>query len=308
MGTALAERLYPKCEVVILDNLRRDAYSEISLSKEANIQFIEGDVTDRDTVEKACTGCQRVVHLAAVAGVTDVCSNPITTIRTSFLGTDNVLKACQANNNCKRIVVASTSEVYGPHADKVCEDQELVSGKLGRERLSYSVGKLAADCLAINLFKKHDLPVCVVRPFNVYGPGQVGEGAVRTFILRAIRSQPLVVHNQGQQVRAWCYIDDMIDGLLKVLFRQEAVGQVYNLGNPSEAYSILELAQIVVDVCGSDSPIEFEERNEPDVEIRIPDIEKAKILLGFDPCVDLKQGVRRTWEWYQKQEAEIERA
>ena len=162
------------------------------------------------------------------------------------------------------------------------------------------MGKLAAEHLGFACHRRYNLPVTVVRPFNVYGPAQVGEGAVHTFVDRALSERPLTLHNGGSQVRAWCYVDDMIAGLLKVLWEEAAVGRIFNLGNPDQAVTIRELAEIVVRLTGSSSRLEERLRPGPDVDVRIPDISRARRLLGFAPTVGLEEGLPRTMEWYRE--------
>jgi nucleoside-diphosphate-sugar epimerase len=142
-----------------------------------------------------------------------------------------------------------------------------------------------------------------VRPFNIYGPMQVGEGAVHHFIVHALRDEPLVVHNDGGQIRAWCYIDDIVAGTLTTLSHDGAVGHAFNIGNPRSTVTIFNLAQEIVRLSGSSSAIEFKEWPFPDVELRIPNIDKARQLLGYQPRVDLAEGLERTIAWYRTREA-----
>jgi nucleoside-diphosphate-sugar epimerase len=139
-----------------------------------------------------------------------------------------------------------------------------------------------------------------VRPFNIYGPGQVGEGAIHRFIVQALRGEDLTIHNDGSQIRAWCYIDDMVEGLLACLERSEAVGQSFNIGNPRSVVTIYNLARQIVRLCESASRIVFVPWESADVELRIPNIDKARRLLGYEPEVDLEEGLLRTIEWYRK--------
>jgi UDP-glucose 4-epimerase len=139
-----------------------------------------------------------------------------------------------------------------------------------------------------------------VRPFNVYGPGQVGEGAIHFFVKRALRGEPLEVHGDGSQIRAWCYVDDMVDGVLLCMVHPEAVGESFNIGNERDVITIYGLANTVVRVLGSRSRIAFVPRPYADVELRIPVVEKAKRLLGFAAKVDLEEGIRRTAEYYRQ--------
>ena len=138
-----------------------------------------------------------------------------------------------------------------------------------------------------------------MRPFNVYGPGQVGEGAIRTFILRALKDQDIEIHGDGNQIRAWCYVDDFIDGLLLAMSHPRAIGESLNIGNSRAVVTVFGLAQTVVRVLGSHSVIRFTNKNYADIELRVPSVRKAKDLIGFEAKVDLEEGIRRTAEFFQ---------
>jgi nucleoside-diphosphate-sugar epimerase len=304
LGSALASRLCGRQEVMILDSLRRNSLRCRGLLGRAGVRLVRGDVTDRECVFTASEGCRRVVHMASVAGVSAVEADPEGTVRTAVVGTASLLEACRKLPGLKRVVILSSSEVYGPRAEDSGEDAVAVPDETAGPRWSYAAGKLAAEQLGFYYRSRFGLPVTVVRPFNVYGPAQMGEGAVHTFVDRALSGEPLQVHNGGRQVRAWCYVDDMITGLLLALREEAAVGRVFNLGNPDQAVTIRELAEMVVRLSGTGSRIEESFRPGPDVEIRRPDISRARRLLGFAPAVGLEEGLRRTVEWYRREAAD----
>jgi UDP-glucose 4-epimerase len=162
------------------------------------------------------------------------------------------------------------------------------------------VSKLAEEHLAYAYFKQMGLPTVSVRPFNVYGPGQVGEGAIRTFVLRALKNEPLEIHGDGTQIRAWCYIDDLVDGVLRALTNPKAVGESFNIGNKRAVTTIYGLANAVIRILDSKSEIRFVRRLSADIELRIPRVEKAKRILGFEAKVDLEEGIRLTAEHYRR--------
>jgi nucleoside-diphosphate-sugar epimerase len=144
------------------------------------------------------------------------------------------------------------------------------------------------------------LRTVTLRPFNVYGPGQIGGGAIRAFIEAALEGRDLVVHGDGAQIRAWCYVDDMVDALLLCLERPEAVGQTFNVGNARSTVTIFDLAQRVKRLTGAPGQIGFQPLHYTDVEIRIPNVDKARELLGFEAGVDLDDGLARTIAWYRQ--------
>jgi nucleoside-diphosphate-sugar epimerase len=253
---------------------------------------------DAAAVREAMDGCDAVVHLASIAGVDTVMRNPVLTMRTSLLGTANVLEAALSAGRLRRVIDLSTSEVFGRYAYNVAEVDATTLGAVGEARWTYAVAKLATEHLAITYHKQHGLPACAVRPFNVFGPRQVGEGAIHHFIVRAIAGEPLAVHNDGGQIRSWCYVDDIVDGLLLALERGEACGHTFNIGNPRATITIYNLAREIVRLAGSQSRVEFVRWDHQDVELRIPNIDKARRLLGFEPRVDLEDGIVRTIAWY----------
>ena len=300
IGSKLAERLVEKNSVVVLDNGRRDSLTGTSSATHRNLTWIRGDVLDVETVRRAMEGANYVVHLAAIAGVDSVLRMPVTTMEVNIIGTINVLQAARECTDLKRFVDFSTSEVFGVYAYKVREGDITSLGAVGEARWTYAVSKLATEHLAHNYFRQHGMPTLSIRPFNIYGPGQVGEGAIHRFIVQALKGDDITIHNDGSQIRAWCYVDDIVDGILATLERPEAVGQAFNIGNPRSVVTIHHLAQQVARLSSSRSRIVHVDFPHPDVELRIPDISKARERLGFEPKVDLEEGLLRTIDWYRR--------
>lgn len=300
IGSSLALRICDDNEVILFDNLHRNALPHTDLLDRENVRLVQGDVMDADAVSEAVAGVDLVVHLASIAGVDTVMANPVRTMEVSLLGTYNVLEACRRTGKVKRFVDFSTSEVFGRYAYKVSEGDATSLGAVGEARWTYAVSKLATEHLAQNYWKQYDLPTVAIRPFNVYGPRQVGQGAVHHFIVRALKGEEITIHNDGAQIRAWCYIDDIVDGLLLALEEPDAVGQCFNIGNPRSTVTIYHLAREILRLSGSKSALQFVKWDFPDVELRIPDIDKARRILGYRPQVDLDEGLVRTIDWYRE--------
>ncbi|HEX6965130.1 MAG TPA: NAD-dependent epimerase/dehydratase family protein [Gemmatimonadaceae bacterium] len=298
IGTALARRLVDDNQVVIFDNCHRNSLKDSGLLAHRNLRMIEGDILDLDALRCAMAGCDAVVHLAAIAGVDTVLKMPVATMKVNILGTYHALEAAVEAERIQRFIDFSTSEVFGTYAYKVREGDVTSLGAVGEARWTYAVSKLATEHLAHNYHRQFALPTVSIRPFNIYGPGQVGEGAIHRFIVQALRGEDITIHNDGSQIRAWCYVDDMVDGIVACLERPEAVGQSFNIGNPRSVVTIYNLARQVVSLSGSPSQIRFVDWDNADVELRIPNIEKARSLLGYEPRVDLDEGLLRTIEWY----------
>ena len=301
IGTTLARELVERNTVVAFDNLHRDALSETGLAEHANFSLVQGDVLDAAAVRDAAAGATHVVHCAAIAGVDSVLESPVRTMRVNVIGTYNVLEAAMATaGTVERFVDFSTSEVFGTHAFRVQEGQVSTIGSVGEARWTYAVSKLAGEHMAHAYHDELGLPTVTVHPFNVFGPGQIGGGAIRAFIETALRGNELVIHGDGSQIRAWCYVTDMVSGVLACLERPEAVGQAFNIGNPRSAVTIYDLAQRIKRLMRYDGETVFQPLHYADVELRIPNVEKARELLGWEPQVELDDGLAKTIAWYRE--------
>jgi UDP-glucose 4-epimerase len=300
IGSHLVERLAGKNRVRVLDTFRRDALRPAGLDRKEGVELVEGDVMDLAAVKKAMDGIDHVIHLASIAGVDTVMKQPALTMRISLLGTANVLDAALEGGRCKRFIDFSTSEVFGRFAYHVTEFDVTTLGAVGEARWTYAVAKLATEHLAMTYHRQHGFPAVSIRPFNIYGPRQVGEGAVHHFIVRAIAGEPLNVHNDGSQIRAWCYVDDIIDAVERVLVDPRAIGHSFNIGNPRSTVTIYNLAREIVRLASSGSRVQHVEWNHPDVELRVPHVGKAKELLDWSAKVDLEEGLLRTIYWYRQ--------
>jgi nucleoside-diphosphate-sugar epimerase len=302
IGTALTRRLLEGTgnRIRIFDILRRNALRETGLDKHPSVELVVGDVCDADALRKAMQGMQYVVHMASIAGVDTVLKHPVLTMEVALQGTMNALRAAVDAGGVRRFLDFSTSEVFGTYAFRVREADVTSLGAVGEARWTYAVSKLATEHLAHNYWKEHQLPTCSIRPFNIYGPGQVGEGAIHAFVVRALKGEPLNVHNEGDQIRSWCYIDDIVDGILLAMTRVEAIGQSFNIGNPRSTITIYQLAHLITRLAQSSSQVVSVKWDFADVELRVPDVQKAGKLLGFRPKIELEEGLARTIEWYRK--------
>lgn len=300
IASTLASRLIEDNEIVAFDNMSRDALQKSGLIGNPRMRLIKGDIRDLDAVRDAIvsTSPTHIIHCAAVAGIETVIKSPVTTLDVNMIGTSNVLNAARQTKNLERLVVFSTSEVFGRQAFLSSEETSAVIGAVGEARWTYAVSKLAAEHMALAYFHEFNLPTTVVRPFNVYGPRQVGEGALSTFIKRAIRDQDLEIHGQGTQIRAWCYVDDMVDAVLTTIHHSAAVGETFNIGNPRAVTTIYGLANTVIRLLNSKSKIRFIAKDYADIELRVPDVQKSLDRLGFAAKVDLEEGIPLTADYY----------
>ncbi len=298
IGTKIVERLVEDNKIVVYDTLQRNSLKNSRFANHPNLSLVEGDVLDQQKVIQSVRGSDIIIHLAAIAGIDTVIKSPTKTMKVNYIGTSNMLEAALRADTTERFIDFSTSEVYGSYAYHMGEDCCTSMGTVGTARWTYAVSKLAAEHLSHSYHVEYGLPVTSIRPFNIFGPGQIGEGAIHNFIKKAIKNEPLTVHGDGDQIRSWCYIDDMVDGILLCLAHEKAIGEIFNIGNPRNTITILNLAEKVIDILNSDSVINHIPKTYVDVELRIPDIQKAKQILNYSPKINLNDGIKRTGEWY----------
>lgn len=284
-------------KIVVYDNFHRDTLSSSDVANHANLSIIKGDVLDLKALTEAMKGADIVIHAAGIAGIDTVIKSPVRTMQVNMIGTANALEAALVNGIKDRFIDFSTSEVFGSMAFKSSESDQTVSGSAGEARWTYAVSKLAGEHLAHAYFKQHHLPVVTVRPFNVYGPGQTGEGAIQIFIKKALKNEDIHIDGDGSQIRAWCFVDDFVDCLIRCVENPKAIGESFNIGNSRAVITILGLAQLVCRVLKSDSKILFDPPLSADIAIRIPSVQKTLEVLDFKAKVDLEEGVLRTAEW-----------
>jgi dTDP-glucose 4,6-dehydratase len=302
IGSKLAEALGNDNEILVYDIFLRDSLKYKKINRK-NFTVIDGDILDFEKLKKTCEDFkpQIAVHLAAIAGVDTVIRNPIRTMDINIVGTMNFLKAIKKYSHLlERVANLSTSEVLGAYSYKSSEKSGTKFAPVGEARWTYSVSKVAGEHLTYSFFKEHNYPVVTIRPFNIYGPGQIGEGAIQIFIKNAVKDKNIEIHGDGDQIRSWCYIDDMMEGIMLCLTNKKAIGEIFNIGNPKGTVTISSLAEKIVALCKTKSKIVYVPKNYVDVELRIPTIEKAERLLGFKPKVDLNDGIVKTFAWYKK--------
>ena len=296
IGSTLVNRLIARNRITVFDNMARDALSRTAAAGHRNLTVTRGDVLDLEGLKRAMAGHDLVIHAAGIAGINTVIIKPVLTMRVNMVGSANVLEAAAQLDACGRVVCFSTSEVFGQHAIGSSESDKAVIGSAGEARWTYAVSKLAEEHLALAYHKEAGLPTVVLRPFNIYGPHQVGEGAIRIFIEQALRDEEIVIYGDGTQIRAWCYVDDMVQGTLLATTLPAAIGESFNIGNIRSVVTIYGLANTVIRVLGSKSTIRFADPISADVQLRIPSVDKAREMLGFAAKVDLEEGISRTAE------------
>ncbi len=285
-------------KIVVYDNFHRDTLSTSEVANHQNLKVVKGDVLDYEFLKESMKGADIVVHAAGIAGIDTVIKDPVKTMRVNMIGTSNALEAARENGVTDRFIDFSTSEIFGSMAYKSSEDDNTVSGSAGEARWVYAVSKLAGEHLAHAYYKQYNLPAVTVRPFNVYGPGQTGEGAMQIFIKKALQNEDIYINGDGSQIRAWCFVDDFVDCLIRCIENPKAIGESFNLGNARAIMTTLGLAQTVCRVLKSDSKILFKPALSADIEMRIPSVTKTEEILGFKARVDLEEAILRTAEYF----------
>lgn len=300
IGTHLAQRLVDRSDVVLLDNFRRNSLASVpELADDSRVQVMDVDILDADSVAKAMIDVDTVIHLAAIAGVSSYYNESLRTLQVNILGTNNVLEQA-GRNGVSTFVHFSTSEVFGPDALWVNEESGYNIGPVSDRRWVYATSKLAGEQLTLRSGEEYGFAATVLRPFNVYGPRQTGEGAISNFCAAAVSGAPLTVYGDGTPIRAWCHVSDMVAAVVAVLDTPAAAGESFNIGNPAETETTLGLARRIRDLAPG-SELEFKQIERAEVRSRVPDITKARTLLGFEPKVDLTTGLTETLAWVREQ-------
>ena len=291
--------------VTVLDDLSTGSAGRLAgRSRRGEVRLVTGSILDQGLVEDVVAGAGTVFHLAAAVGVRRIVADPLGSLRTNLIGTENVLEAC-ARHGC-RVVLASSSEVYGrPPRAPIPESGDRVLGPTTVQRWSYAAAKAVDEHLAF-AHADRGLRISVVRYFNSYGPRLDRGGyasVVAVFVRHALAGDPIPVHGTGRQTRCFTYVSDTVRGTVLAASVPEAQGQVFNIGGVTET-SISELAEMIVAAVGSRSPIQrtpyervYGARFE-DIPRRVPDISRARQALGWEPQVSLEEGLKRTIAWW----------
>jgi UDP-glucose 4-epimerase len=309
IGSHLADRLLREGHAVTaIDDLCTGAIQNIEgLKTRRGFNYIIDSIFNRPLLAELIDDHDAIFHLAASVGVRLIVESPVRTIETNVKGTEIVLEL--ANKKKKRVLIASTSEVYGKSVKvPFGEDDDLVMGATQKGRWSYACSKAIDEFLALAYWKEKKLPVVIVRLFNTVGPRQTGRyGMVLpNFVRAALAGQPLTVFGDGTQSRCFCHVSDTVRVLTQLIEHPQAIGQIFNVGS-GEEITIGDLAALVKTMSGSASPIQhipYEEAYEEgfeDMHRRVPDISKIRNLLSFQPTHDIRQIVQSVIDYFEAQ-------
>jgi len=299
LGSHLCDRFIDEGhEVICMDNLITGDTKNVEHLFELgsdSFRFVKHDVTDFIHVGGEL---DYVLHFASPASPIDYLELPIQTLKVGALGTHKALGLAKAKN--ARLLLASTSEVYGdPEIHPQKEDYWGNVNPIG-PRGVYDEAKRFAEAMTMAYNRYHGVETRIVRIFNTYGPRmRIDDGrALPTFMSQALNGEPLTVYGDGSQTRSFCYVDDLVDGIFRLLMSDES--RPVNIGNPDEI-TIKEFAEEIIELTNSDSPLTFEPLPKDDPQVRQPDITRAREVLGWSPAVDRKDGLNRTLDYFREE-------
>lgn len=308
IGSHIAEELIKRGnKVLVIDDLSTGKRENIShLEGDEKFSFIQGTILNEPLIESLVDECDIIYHLAAAVGVQFIIRNPIKSIETNVLGTEIVLRLAEKNK--KKIIIASSSEIYGKNQKEVfTESDGRVLGTTLTHRWSYSCSKALGEFLALAYWREKCLPVIIVRLFNTCGPRQTGRYGmvVPRFIEQAISGKPITICGDGNQTRSFAYVSDVVNGMIGLANHPGAVGGIFNMGGEEEI-TISDLAKKIKRLTKSNSQIVYLPYEEvygegfEDMRHRIPDTTKIRNLIGYVPRVRLYDALRKTIEYHRE--------
>lgn len=306
IGSHLADYLIARGdEVFVIDNLSTGSLENVREHKGNPAFHLTVDtITNEPVVDKIIRECDQVYHLAAAVGVKLIMERPVETLETNVKGTESVLKV--TNRYKPKILIASTSEIYGKHKDHtLAEDDNRVMGTVKKHRWAYACSKTLDEFLALAYYREKKLPVVIVRFFNTVGPRQTGHYGmvIPTLVEQALLGKPLTVYGDGRQSRSFTYVGDVVEGIVKLMNEPKAVGEIFNIGT-GEEITIKELAQKIKAMTKSTSEIIYIPYRDAygegfeDMQRRTPNIAKIAGLIGFRPKVSLDGILEKVIEYF----------
>ena len=281
-------------QVTILDNFSTGSKTNIA-HLDGKITTVDGDIRNVDLVESLTKDADLVLHMAAALGVNTILESPLESMSTNITGSEVVLNAAAKFN--KRIIISSTSEIYGKNPKQsLTETDDRVVGAPQKIRWTYSDAKAIEEAMAFAMHQEKKLPVTTVRLFNTVGPRQTGRyGMVfPRFVHAALKNEPITIYGDGTQSRVFCHVADAVQAIATMAATDSTIGDVYNVGGTGEV-TIKQLAEQVLAVTGSQSSVTYTPYSEAypagfeDIQRRVPDISKVKSAINWAPTKDLKQ-------------------
>ena len=280
--------------VTVLDNFSTGSKSNIA-HLEGKVTSVDGDIRNIELIDQLTKDSDLILHMAAALGVNTILESPLESMSTNITGSEVVLNAAAKRN--KRIIIASTSEIYGKNTKQpLSETDDRVVGAPQKIRWTYSDAKAIEEAMAFALHQEKSLPVTTVRLFNTVGPRQTGRYGmvVPRFVQAALKNEPITIYGDGTQSRVFCHVADAIEAIAKIAETDPTIGDVYNVGGTGEV-TIKQLAELILTATGSKSEITYTPYSDAypagfeDIQRRVPDISKIKSTINWAPTKDLNQ-------------------
>ncbi len=312
IGSHLSEAILKRGhDVTIIDDLSTGKLENVAdIRSFQNCNLVIETIMNENVMDRLVSECDMIFHLASAVGVELIVTSPVEVIERCVAGTEIVLRI--ANRYKKKVLITSTSEIYGKNNDvPFNEEDDRLLGSTTKSRWSYSCSKAIDEFLSLAYYKEKKLPVVIVRLFNTIGPRQSGQYGmvVPRFVEQAMQDKDITVYGSGEQSRCFTYVSDVVDCIIALMNNEEAVGQIYNVGNDNEI-SIMDLAERIKSITGSRSKIvkipydEAYETGFEDMERRVPDLSKVKKLVGYKPVVQLDEMITHVWEYFKERDRE----
>jgi UDP-glucuronate decarboxylase len=310
IGRALTEvALARGAEVVIFDNFTRNSLQYFNnATDKSGCQIVRGDIRDKPSLAKVVDDLDPdyVFHLAAIAGVSKYFSHPVDVLDVNITGTFCLLDLLKGRGSLKAVFDFSTSEIYGSHCYLSEEGGSVKMENLFEKRWTYATSKIASEKIGLAYHWQYDMPFVGVRPFNVYGPGQIGEGVISYMLNNVISNKAITITGDGVQSRTFCFIDDFLAGVMVLVDNlPSAIGSSFNIGTNSDIVTINRLVEIILEVAGVEVSVNYAPHKGEDVIVRSPSLRKINAL-GYKPEVSLREGVKMTLEWYKENQVALD--
>lgn len=283
-------------EIHVLDNNdSKDLFIKaIGVSK--SIKLIKGSILDPNLSRILDKEYDYIIHTAAILGIKKVAEESVDTLNVNIIGTRNCLEIAKSMKSLKGFLYLSTSEVYGPNAYGLNENDPAIIPSTGK-RWCYAASKLTGEQYVKAYAAEYSIPYIIIRPFNIYGPLRYGSNAISLFISNALNNINIEISGDGSQKRSWCYIDDFVDATLFAMLEVNISNETFNLGNPNCYLSIRDLAILIIKLSNSKSNIIITNSLIEDVQDRKPNIVKAQKMLNYNPLISLEEGLAKTINW-----------
>lgn len=298
IGSYLVKQLIEHNEVTIVDfqEVMSSPLANFGLLNHPNLSINRLDITCSENLQKLSEDYDYIIHLAAILGVNKVACHPLQTMEVNGIGTLNMIRFASKQKNLDRFIFFSTSEIYGQNCSSANE-LGMAEVPLNGIRWNYSCSKLFGEYLLKAANVEMGIPFVIIRPFNVYGPYRKGANAMSILIQKALAGQEILINGDGTQSRAWCHVSDFVNGIVRSLVINQALGHSFNLGNDEQIISMYELAKNVVSLTHSPSRITILHNDTEEIFVRSPDLQKARDILGYCPKITLNQGIMDVADW-----------